>query len=69
MCTLSSRLLSDDITYAGTLWEWLDKRTINLIDSSTRFAEFVSPFTNIFVRNEKDGFMVLMLILQVCYDS
>jgi hypothetical protein len=49
----------------GTLWEWLDKRTINFIGACDRFAVFVSPVTNMFVRNEKDGFMVLMLILQV----
>lgn len=51
---------------AGTLWEWVDKRTINLIGFSTKFADFVSPFTNLFVKSDKDGFMVLMLILQVC---
>lgn len=49
----------------GTLWEWLDKRTINMIAGCTRFAEFVSPFTNMFVKSDKDGFMVLMFLLQV----
>jgi len=47
-----------------TLWEWVDKRTINLIGFSTRLAEAVSPVTNHFVKSEKDGFMVLMLVLQ-----